>query len=148
MRVQPLLATTLSGHQRPAAPLVLFLANLKYEIRRRAGRLPGEQPAAFDAADLGHRALGTPVLLADPEDDGIDEAEGVIEHQAFDFAVGRATPMAANDEGSADLDFTPFRVMAMVAARTDQPVGRAVDEHKTHFGCERAVEIFRNAGSV
>src|ERR1700681_2323521 len=129
-----------SLHQRPAATLVLVLADFEDEVRRRAGRLPGEQSAASGAADLGHRALRAPVSLAHPEDDGIDEGECVIEHQAFDFTVGWPAPILADDERPADLDLMASGVIAVVAARTDQPGGRAVDEHKTHLRCHRALE--------
>src|SRR5713101_933334 len=135
-----MLATRASLYQRPAALLVLVLADFEDEVRRRAGRLPGKQSAASGAADLGHRALRAPVSLAHPEDDGIDEGKCVIEHQAFDFTVGWSAPMLTDDERPADLDLTAFGVIAMVAARTDQPVGRAVDEHKAHLRCHRAVE--------
>ncbi|MGH6739964.1 MAG: hypothetical protein ACREDY_13210 [Bradyrhizobium sp.] len=37
------------------------------------------------------------ISLADPEDHGVDESEGVIEHQALDLAVGDPTPMRADE---------------------------------------------------
>jgi hypothetical protein len=59
---------------------------------------------------------GAPVLLADPEDHGIDERKGVIEHQSFDLAIGCPAPMAAGDEGPADLDFAPRGAITIIAA--------------------------------
>jgi hypothetical protein len=55
-------------------------------------------------------------LLAHPEDHGIDKRKGVIEHQPFDFAIGCTAPMAAGDEGPADLDFAPPGVITIIAA--------------------------------
>src|SRR5258708_2915403 len=106
-----------------------------------ARRLPGEKTVAPDATDLGHGALGTPVFLAHPEDDGVDETKGMIEHQAFDFAIGRSAPMAAHEKRPANLDLAEFGFIAVIAARADQPAGRAVDEYEGHFRGDRAVEI-------
>src|SRR6266568_9315068 len=105
-----------SLHQRPSTFLILPLRNLENEIRPVAGQFADEQSPALDAADLGHGALRAPVLVADPEHDGVDEGKGVIEHQALDLAVGAAAPMAAGDERPADLDLAEFRLMAIVAA--------------------------------
>src|ERR1700721_1305129 len=102
--------------QRAAASLITALADFEDDMRGCAGRFTGKEPGAPDAADLGHRALGAPVLLADPENHGIDEREGVIEHQPLDFAIGRAAPMAAGDEGPADLDFASPGVITIIAA--------------------------------
>jgi hypothetical protein len=129
------------AHQRPATVLIPALADLEDDVRRGAGGLPGKKPVTLEAADLGHRALRAPVVFADPEDHGIDESEGVIEHQPLDLAVGRAAPMAAYDKRPADLDLAALAVMAVVAAGADQPVGRPVDEHKRHLRGDRAVEI-------
>src|SRR6202043_3357746 len=95
-----------------------------------------------DAADLGHRALRAPVGVGDPEDRGIDEAEGMIEHQPLDFAVGGAAPMRADNKSPADLDFAELRLITMVAAGADQGAGRAFDKCKTHLRVDRAVEKF------
>jgi hypothetical protein len=110
------LRTTLSGNQQPAALLIPIPADFKNDVRRCAGQLPGEKPVAQNAADLFHRALGAPVLLAHSEDDGIDERKGVIEHQALDFAIGRSAPMAAGNEGPADLDFAKLSIITIIAA--------------------------------
>src|ERR1700722_9220190 len=109
-----------STHQCLAALPIPVLRNLENEIRLVAGNLAGQQPLAFNAADLGHGALRAPVLVADPEDHGIDEAEGVVEHQPLDLAIGRAAPVAADNKSPADLDFAALGVIAMVAARADQ----------------------------
>src|SRR5258708_25018151 len=69
-----------SGDQSLPALLISALAYFENEVRHRAGRLPDKKPVAPHSPDLGHRALGAPVFLADPEDDGIDEAKGMIEH--------------------------------------------------------------------
>src|SRR5260221_8914471 len=141
MRVRRQLpATSPSLYQRPAAPLVLVLADFEDEVRRRAGRLPGKQSAASGAADLGHRALRAPVSLAHPEDDGIHEGKCVIEHQAFDFTVGWSAPMLTDNERPADLDFTAFGVIAVVAARTHQPGGRGLPDSKDQPACNRSGE--------
>src|ERR1700730_1502628 len=135
-----------SANERPATLLVSPLRNLENEIRRFARQFAREQSLALDAADLGHRALRAPVVLADPEHDRVDEGEGMIEHQPLHFAIGAAAPVAADDEGPADLDLAAFGFKAVVAARTDQPAGRSVDEHKTHFRIDRAVEEFPEPG--
>src|ERR1700681_4963653 len=81
-----------STYQIPPAPLVPALRDLENEIRPVAGQLPGEQALALDAADLGHRALRAPVLVANPEHDGVDESKGVVEHQALYLAVDATAP--------------------------------------------------------
>src|SRR5882672_2242426 len=105
-----------SREQRSASSLVTALRDLEDEILHRAAQLPGQQPFALDAADLGHRTLRAPIVLADPEDRGVGEGEGVVEHQALDLAVGRAAPMAAGDERPADLDFAALGLVAVVTA--------------------------------
>src|SRR5258708_18431062 len=143
-------ATRTSGNQRPAALLIPALADFEDEVRRRARRLPGEKTVAPDATDLGHGALGTPVFLAHPEDDGVDETKGMIEHQAFDFAIGRSAPMAAHEKRPANLDLAEFGVIAVIAARAEQPAGPAGDEYEGHFRGDPALEIrpeFRLGGA-
>src|ERR1700722_17357077 len=105
-----------STHQCLAALPIPVLRNLENEIRLVAGNVAGQQPLAFDAADLGHGALRAPVPVADPEDHGIDEGEGVVEHQPLDLAIGAAAPVAADDESPADLDFPERGLVAMIAA--------------------------------
>src|SRR5258708_17924819 len=117
-------ATRTSGNQRPADLLIPALADFEDEVRRRARRLPGEKTVAPDATDLGHGALGTPVFLAHPEDDGVDETKGMIEHQAFDFAIGCSAPMLTDKESPADLAFAALGAIAMVAAPAQQPAAR------------------------
>jgi hypothetical protein len=98
-------ATRLLGHQRPAVLLIPAPGDVEDEIRRGARQFAGEKTSALDTANLGHRALRAPVFLAHPENHGIYECKGMIEHQPFDFAIGLAAPMAPGDEGPADLDF-------------------------------------------
>src|SRR5882724_5835341 len=105
-----------SRQQRSPSSLVTALGDLEDEILRLAAQLPGQQPLAPDAADFGHRALRAPIVLADPEDRGVGEGEGVVEHQALDLAVGRAAPVAAGDERPADLDFAAIGRVAVVTA--------------------------------
>src|SRR3954470_14152524 len=105
-----------SLHQLPAALLVLPLRNLENEIRPVSRQLTHEQAPALHTADLGHGALRAPVLVPDPEDDGVDEGESVVEHQPLDRAFGAAAPRAAGQKRPADLDLAQFRLMAMVAA--------------------------------
>src|SRR6202045_5189928 len=81
-----------SAHQRPASLEIPALADFEDDVWSGAGQFPGKQPLAPDTADFCHRALRAPVFLADPENDGIDEGECVVEHQPFDFAVGRSAP--------------------------------------------------------
>src|SRR5205814_3451501 len=92
--------------------------------------------------DLGPGALRGPVLVTDPEHDGVCERERMVEHQALDLAVGAAAPMAAGKKRPADLDLAQLRLVAVVTAGADQSAGRAVDEYKTHFRIDRAVEEF------
>src|ERR1700761_6285329 len=87
---------------RPSALPIPSLRNLENIMPDVARQLARQQRAlAPDAADLGHRALRAPVFLADPEHHGVDEGEGMVEHQALDLAVRGAAPMAARDEGPA-----------------------------------------------
>src|SRR3977135_2396057 len=99
--------------QRPTTLLIHPLRNFENEIRPVAGQFAHEQAAALDAADLGHRALRAPVLVADPEHDGVAEGEGVVEHQTLDLAVGAAAPMAARQKRPADLDLAELGLMAV-----------------------------------
>src|ERR1700722_9488678 len=89
-------------HQRAAAAEIAALADFEDDVRRCARQLAGKQTLALDAADLGHRALRAPVFLADPEDGGVEEGEGVIEHQPFDLTVGFPAPRTAGNESPAD----------------------------------------------
>src|SRR3977135_3079207 len=83
--------------QRPTTLLILPLRNFENERRPVAGQFADEQSAALDAADLGHRALRAPVLVADPEHHGIEEGKGVVEHQPLDLAAGAAHPRPAGE---------------------------------------------------
>src|ERR1700728_2903522 len=121
-----------SRQQRAASRFIAALCDFENKIRLIAGDRAGEQALAFDPADLGHRALRTPVLVADPEHDRVDESEGVVEHHALDLAVGAAAPMAAGEEGPADLDFADLGLVAVIAARSDQPAGGTANERKAH----------------
>src|SRR5579863_7426291 len=128
--------------QRPPAILVALLGDLENKIRPVAGDFAREEPVALDPANLGHRALRTPVLVTDPEDDGVNESKGMIEHQALDLAVRSSAPMTARQKGPSDLDLTDLGRIAIVPARSDQPVCGAIDKRKAHFRSERAVEEF------
>ena len=66
----------------------------------------------------------------------------MVEHHALDLAVGAAAPMAAGEEGPADLDFADLGLVAVIAARSDQTAGGTVDERKAHFGSDCTVEEF------
>jgi hypothetical protein len=46
-----------------------------------------------------------------------------------------------DDEGPANLDFAAFGFVAIIAAGPNQSGGRPIDEHKGHFGGDRAVEV-------
>src|SRR5689334_3071075 len=129
-----------SLHQLPSAVLIAALRDLEDHVPPVAGEFSGEQALAEHAADLFHRALRAPVGLADPEDHGVDEGEGVVEHQPLDLAVDGPAPMAAGDKGPADLDLADVGLVAVVAAGADQAVARAVDEHEGHLRMDTAVE--------
>src|ERR1700742_3008354 len=135
-KIVPRRATDGSRHQRAPTLPVAALRDVEDEIRPVARQFAGEQSFPLDATDLGHRALRAPVFLADPEHHGVDESEGMIEHQPLDLAVGGAAPMAADDKSPADLDLAAFGLIAIIAARADQAPARPIDEHKTHFGIE------------
>src|SRR5437660_64561 len=103
-------------HQFPPALLVPRLRDLENHIRLPAGQRAGKASFAQNAADLLHGAERAPVVLADPEDHGVEEGEGVVEHQPLDFAVSGAAPMAAGEKRPADLDLAQGRLVAVVAA--------------------------------
>src|ERR1700759_95130 len=84
-----------SHHQRAAAVLIAAFGDLENVVWMVAGKLALEQAFALDAAYLGHRALRAPILMADPEHHGVEEREGLVEHQALHLAVHRPTPMTA-----------------------------------------------------
>src|SRR3954468_16081517 len=121
-----------SRDQRAATLLITVLSYLEDEIAPVAGQFPGEQPLALDTADLGHGALRAPVFIAHPEDHGIDEGKGVVEHQSLDLAIGAAAPVAAGEKRPADLDLAQFGFIAIVPARADDASARPVDERKAH----------------
>src|SRR5260221_9355658 len=131
-----------STYQIAPAPPLPLLRDLENEIRPVTGQFAGKQSLALDASDLGHGALRAPVLIADPEHDGVDKRKGVVEHQALHFAVAATTPMAAGEKRPADLDLTQLRLIAIIAARARQLAGRTVDEQKTRFRSDPTVQKF------
>src|SRR4051812_18302166 len=120
-----------SFHQLPPTLLVPRLRDLEDHIGSVPGDRAHELSFARYAADLLHGAERAPVFHADPEDGGIDECEGGVEHQPLGFAVYGAAPVAAGKKRPADLDLAPLRLIAMVAARADQAAGRTVDDRKS-----------------
>ena len=93
-----------------------------------------------DAADFFHGFEGPDICLADDEDDGVDELEGVGEHEAFHFAVVVSAPVGTGEEGPADLDFAFGRVEVGVAGGADDFLGFAVDDDEGAAGREGVVE--------
>jgi hypothetical protein len=107
-----------------------------------AGECTGEQAVSQHAADLLHRALRAPIGLADPEAHGIDEGEGMVEHQPLHLAVNDPAPMAAGDKRPADFDLADVGLISVIPAGADQAIGRAIDKHESHFRFDPAVEEF------
>src|ERR1700750_436687 len=100
-----------SGQQCAPTAFVTRLRDLEDEVRCLAAQRAREQSLSLEAADLGHRALRTPVLLADPEQHRVCESEGVIEHQPLDLAVRSASPVAAGEKGPTDLYLAAFMLV-------------------------------------
>src|SRR5262249_56288619 len=82
------------------------------------------------------------ILFADPEHHGVDEAEGMVEHQPLHLAIGGAAPMAAGQKGPADLDFALGWLVVVIAAGADQPVARAVDKDESLLRCDAPLKQF------
>ena len=93
-----------------------------------------------DAADFFHGFSGADVRFADEEDDGVDELEGVVEHEAFHFAVVVTAPVGAGEEGPADFDFVALGVEVGVAGGADDFLGFSVDGDEGAFGGEGVFE--------
>lgn len=91
-------------------------------------------------ADFLEGFLGAEVVDADFEEDGVDELEGVGEHEAFEFAVVAAAPVGAGEEGSADFDFGNGGVALGVAGGADDFLGLVVDDDEGAFGGEGGFE--------
>src|ERR687890_666599 len=95
----------------------------------RAGGGPGgAPPAPAHAADLLHGALRAVVLGADEEDDRLDEAEGVFEHESLHLAVVAAAPVRPREERPPYLDFTLLSVVRGEAGRADEAARRGVHD--------------------
>ena len=58
-----------------------------------------------EGTDFFDGALGAEIFGSDEEDDGIDKAEGVLQHESFHFTVKATAPVRTSQEAPADLDF-------------------------------------------
>jgi hypothetical protein len=92
------------------------------------------------AADFFHGFSGAGVRCADEEDNAVDELEGMVEHEAFHFAVVASAPVRTGEECPADFNFALCRVEVGVAGGADDFLGFAVDGHEGASRRERILE--------
>jgi len=93
-----------------------------------------------EGSDCFEGFSGAEVGDADFEDDGVDELEGVGEHEVFHFAVVVSAPVGAGEEGPADFDLGDVGVALEVARGADDFLGFAVDGDEGAFGGECVFE--------
>src|SRR5258705_6060406 len=108
-----------------------------------------------DAADLLHGPLRAPVLWADKKDDGLDELEGVPQHQRLHLAVVEAAPVCSRQERPSNLDLASPLVVAVVPGRADDAPRRPIDDgkrpsrfHRLAEECPEDVVLVAIAGRV
>ena len=110
-------------------------------------RLLGARPLR---AELFHRPAGAKVALGSDEQHLPHVRERVVEHQALDFSIHRATPMAAGEEGVADRNALSGLVVAVAGAADRQPP-YGIDHDQTGSRLQGAVEerpkAFRRAAA-
>ena len=101
------------------------------------------------SSDLLHGLSGTPVLLADDEDDALHESKCMVEHEGFHLAVDPAAPEGPLEERPSDLDLGFSLLEVTVSGAPDDTAGRAVDYGEGSARLDRALEVLlENLGLV
>src|SRR5882724_6897595 len=91
-------------------------------------------------ANLLQRHLRAQIVFPDHEDDALNEAEGVVEHEGFHLTVVLSAPIGAFQEGEADLDLALFRFQVVITRAADDLARLALDHRESAFGVDRSVE--------
>jgi hypothetical protein len=91
--------------------------------------------------DLFQGPLRAKVILADDEDDAIDETERVREHQGLQFSVVRSAPEGALQKCPADFDFAVCKIEVPVSGASDDPAGFSIDHRERALRFDRAIEV-------
>src|SRR5882724_3471970 len=103
-----------------------------------SGRLRSFQEAR---ANLRERLLRAQIVFPDHEDDALNEAKGVIEHEGFHLAVVLSAPIGAFQEGEADLDLALVRFQVVITRAADNLARLAFDHRESAFRFDRSIEI-------
>src|SRR5262249_13738418 len=71
------------------------------------------------------------------ENDAVHEAEGVAQHQLLQLAVVNASPVRTGQKRPPDFDLAALAIVTVVARRSDDAAGRAVEDGKRPAGFQR-----------
>src|SRR6185312_13934831 len=92
-------------------------------------------------ANFFERLLRAKIILAGDEDNAIDKAQGVIDHQSLQLAVIETTPKGALEKCPANLDLTDRRIQIPIARAANDPSRSELDHSEGSSGLDSRIKI-------